>query len=254
LSRLHTTLYSVLAEFIRVCDLLGTPYFLIGGSAIGARHRQGIVACDDDIDVGMCRDDYKRFLEEAPGVVSPDFFLSHYGVEPGFPFTFAKLRKNGTYIEEEFTKGIEMNKGIFVDIFPFDKIPDNGWLEKIQRYLARKCHLLFLWKQSGIKPDNILLRPFLILPASLLFRLHHFFSNAFNKTACSRVNNVFTSFDQLDIESIKKLSVVPFGPLMVKIPDNVDKYLHHHYPEMNPEILESQWISHAADFLDFGGE
>ena len=36
LHRLHETLYEILAEIIRVCDVLRIPYFIQGGTAIGA--------------------------------------------------------------------------------------------------------------------------------------------------------------------------------------------------------------------------
>ena len=58
LKRLHEELYRILAEIIRVCEVLDIPYFIQGGTAIGALYNQGIVPWDDDIDIGMTRADY----------------------------------------------------------------------------------------------------------------------------------------------------------------------------------------------------
>ena len=94
LQRLHSELYATLAEIIRVCEVCHIPYFIQGGSAIGALYNKGIVPWDDDIDVGMTRDDYERFLREAPNHLSSDYFLECYATEKNTPFYFAKVRRN----------------------------------------------------------------------------------------------------------------------------------------------------------------
>ena len=50
LDLLHTELYDILGETIRVCQKHDIPYFVIGGTAIGALYDQGILPWDDDID------------------------------------------------------------------------------------------------------------------------------------------------------------------------------------------------------------
>ena len=42
LQRLHQELYRTLAEIIRVCEVLDIPYFIQGGTAIGALYNKGI--------------------------------------------------------------------------------------------------------------------------------------------------------------------------------------------------------------------
>ena len=66
LDLLHTELYDILGETIRVCQKHDIPYFVIGGTAIGALYDQGILPWDDDIDIGMTRENYNKFLKVAP--------------------------------------------------------------------------------------------------------------------------------------------------------------------------------------------
>lgn len=66
LRRLHAELYDILGETVRVCRENGIPYFLVGGTAIGALYDNAILPWDDDVDIGMTRDAYERFLRIAP--------------------------------------------------------------------------------------------------------------------------------------------------------------------------------------------
>ena len=75
LQQLHDTLYEILAEVSRVCEKLKIHFFLTGGSVIGAKFWQGIIAWDDDIDIGMKREDYEIFLREAPKILQKKYFL-----------------------------------------------------------------------------------------------------------------------------------------------------------------------------------
>ena len=43
LRRLHAELYDILGETVRVCRENGIPYFLIGGTAIGALYDNAIL-------------------------------------------------------------------------------------------------------------------------------------------------------------------------------------------------------------------
>ena len=66
LRRLQAVELGMLLEIGRVCAELNIEWFLDSGTALGAARHQGFIPWDDDIDVGMLRADYDRFLEEAP--------------------------------------------------------------------------------------------------------------------------------------------------------------------------------------------
>ena len=96
LRQLHVELYDILREVVRVAELCDIPYFIQGGTAMGAHFFEEIVPWDDDIDLGMTRENYERFLREAPKHLHPDYILQEFTTEENTPFYFTKIRKRGT--------------------------------------------------------------------------------------------------------------------------------------------------------------
>lgn len=125
LKKVHETEVEVLREVIRVCEENDIPYFSVAGTTLGAVRHDGFIPWDDDIDIGMLRDDYERFLRIAPSKLKKGYTLQHFSVEKNAPAHFAKVRKDGTEFVEENMRHIKMHHGIFVDIFPHDFVPDD---------------------------------------------------------------------------------------------------------------------------------
>lgn len=110
-------------EIKRVCELLNINYFLDSGTLLGAIRHKGFIPWDDDMDIGMLRDDYERFVNEAPKLLDEKFSLQTWDNDQYYGLAFAKLRANDTiYIEEASSEAIT-HKGIYVDIFPYDAYP-----------------------------------------------------------------------------------------------------------------------------------
>ena len=114
----------ILLEFQRVCQLLGLRYYLTAGTLLGAVRHRGFIPWDDDVDVAMPRADYDRLFREGPALLGPEYLLQDYRTEPNFPYYFGKLRLRGTRAEEPVLRAINMDQGIYIDLFPLDLCPD----------------------------------------------------------------------------------------------------------------------------------
>jgi len=140
LRQLQLTELEALCELRRVCQLLELPFYLVGGTALGAVRHQGFIPWDDDIDIGLLRPDYDRLLREAPALLGERFFLQTNRSDPEYYLGYAKLRINDTlYVQRNFADR-KMHHGVFVDIFPLDGVPNSGLGRKWQHSLEQMCY------------------------------------------------------------------------------------------------------------------
>lgn len=110
----------ILREIDRVCREYGIRYFLDSGTLLGAVRHGGFIPWDDDVDVGMLRPDYERFLEVAPKALGEGYVVCEPRANPCCAGMFAKVWKRGTKFFTAETMEAGIDQGIFVDVFPYD--------------------------------------------------------------------------------------------------------------------------------------
>ncbi len=130
--------FELLGCFVRLCEELDIPYFLVCGSALGAVKYGGFIPWDDDVDVALLRPDYDRFLREAPARLPDGLFLQTFRSDPAYPNLFAKLRDSRTTFAETAVAHLPMNHGVFIDVFPLDGYPAK---KREQKRLERRKRL-----------------------------------------------------------------------------------------------------------------
>lgn len=117
----------LLAEFDRVCQKHNIKYFASGGTMLGAVRHKGFIPWDDDIDVMMERSDYEKLCIVGPTEFKYPYFLQNKYTDPECPNIMSKLRNSETtaFSAVEEHGFMKYNKGIFMDIFPLDNIPED---------------------------------------------------------------------------------------------------------------------------------
>ena len=159
----------LLVQLDNVCRKHGIRYFCDGGTVLGAVRHGGFVPWDDDIDVIMTRSEYERLNAIAPQEFKAPYFWQTEKTDPGFGRGLARLRNSNTtaiqmYETRDGVPVYSFNQGLFIDIFPFDNLPDNpeerkqfkAELVKIKTEITRiKANRLAL-KYVRARPGSIL--------------------------------------------------------------------------------------------------
>lgn len=176
MEQLHRCELEILLLLQKICVEHGLTYYLTAGSLLGAVRHEGFIPWDDDIDVVMPRRDYTKFCKIANQLLGQDYFLQNYKTDKNFPFYFTKIRKQNTHVEEEIFLDVDINKGIYIDIFPLDFCPKNSLGAKIFFKSIEFLTFVSLSKVSesyqvgySKKLAKILVAIFRLFPTSLLY-------------------------------------------------------------------------------------
>ncbi|MGI6591506.1 MAG: LicD family protein [Eggerthellaceae bacterium] len=221
-----------LEEIKRVCNEIGSRFFLVGGSLLGALRHQGYIPWDDDLDVGMMRADYNRFVSEAPGVLKPDFFVQLPSTDPHIHFVYARLRHDRIDYITLYNEHTDFDKGLWVDLFPFDAIPKNRQLAKLQAIAARsfaRAAMGFKRRQEYVQQDIRDPRPLLeedavylqryaqfaqYFPVGLCNKAYHLAAEFFNPFLAGKPGTRYGSFiptyTTIEEGEADRLELVPF--------------------------------------------
>lgn len=133
LQHMHS-LHLILADEVkRICEKHNIRYFMIAGTMLGAVRHKGFIPWDDDMDFGMLRNDYDKFVSVCAAEIDENkFYLQTDKKDKYYTFNFAKLRLCGTKVIESFSSDVQTNQGIYIDIFPIDNLADGKTVARLQ--------------------------------------------------------------------------------------------------------------------------
>lgn len=139
-----------------LCEKHGLKYFLDAGTLIGAVRHKGFIPWDDDVDIGMLREDYNKFLKIAKEELPTHLFLQTFETDKEYDIypVPCKVRCNNTILlEADNRDNFKMHNGIYIDIFPYDSLPKYKFVYKIQRTLS--YNVLKSFKRIKDTPEKL---------------------------------------------------------------------------------------------------
>ena len=148
LTKIHKLQIEMMDEVKRICDKHNINYFLAFGTFLGAVRHKGFIPWDDDVDLGMLRADFNRFMDIAQTELDPKFRVENIFSMEDNCFLFAKIKYKGTKMVDFYTNGLKQHHEIWIDIFPFENYTHDLKERKkherklvfLQRVLFGKCH------------------------------------------------------------------------------------------------------------------
>lgn len=116
---------NILKDVSEFCDKNNICYYLCGGSLLGAVRHRGFIPWDDDIDIAMPREDYKKFLKIYN---QEEKFYKVNAIEnnKNWHMSFARVEHLKTVLYEKTLKSKYRKRHLFIDVFPIDGIPNNA--------------------------------------------------------------------------------------------------------------------------------
>lgn len=254
-------------EIKRLCESNNISYFLIAGSCLGAVRHQGFIPWDDDMDIGMLRSEYERFLHVCSSSLDNRFFLQNWNTDKYFGLPFTKIRLQGTHYIERNAAYVQAHNGIYVDIFPFDNVPKEYKLQnrqKKQSYMLKRFILIKNGYRSWQKGINIKRIAYTVAKIMLLPISTKFLQGKLNEVMM-KYNNIptekvvaFGGSYGYQKESIYKSWIIntinqPFENYLFPVPKFFYDYLKYFYGEfmkLPPE--DKRGDRHNIIDTDFG--
>lgn len=170
---------SILDQVSKLCEENGLRYSLTYGTLLGAVRHGGFIPWDDDIDISMPREDYDKLMTIWPECAPEGLVLDRCDLDPENYNVFSKVRKNHTtFLQYNTERDATHHKGIFIDIFPADRVPERKAARLLQ-YVDFSFMLLFnRGYSSGSKGlvglgERVLLK---LVPKRKYFSISQFFA------------------------------------------------------------------------------
>ena len=266
LPKLHNCQLIIAREIKRLCDKHNIKYFIIAGTLLGAIRHGGFIPWDDDMDVGMLREDYEKFLKVAKTELGEDFFLQTPETDKNYGLPFAKILLNGTRLVEA-TAGSNAKKGIFVDVFPFDVAPENEADRENHNkktYFYKRLLLAKLNYNVCAKNDYVKRAVYFVLKIMSAFYSHDKLVNKleseitrYNNSKTEDIVNIGGAYgykkETIKADWVRDTVEIPFEDMTISAPVDYIKYLETFYGDyMTPPPEDKRYNRHSITELDFG--
>ena len=262
IKRLQNLSLEMFKYFKQICEKNNLRFFFCGGCCIGALRHKGFIPWDDDIDVFMPREDYEKFIELWSKTPVDGYILQNPYIEPDFTQNLTKIRKdNTTFLESEKEKEYSFHKGIFIDIFPLDRVASTKFKGKMHKLDAI---FMMLFTRKYIPPNEKGLKKIIsklalsIVPKSkydsIKYKLdksiskksskdggYKYFGSMLSLSKEAYSSNMFKNMEELLFENRKFMVTAIYEEVLTKF--------YGDYMEL-PPVEERVWAHHPI-LIDF---
>ena len=121
IGEIHGVLLGIGKEFHRICIENNIPYYMVGGTQLGAIRHNGFIPWDDDMDFGIPRPYDEKFKKCCFDQAKSPYELVT-GENSSYPIGYIKMQDKRTLIEDPMM-GFDNSSpiGVYIDIFPLDE-------------------------------------------------------------------------------------------------------------------------------------
>ncbi len=130
----HGHLLRIAECFDRICREHDIPYFMLGGTMLGAVRHEGFIPWDDDMDFGIPRPYFDRFIETAREELPECYSVLTRKNSDAVKKGFIKIQLKGSKVIEKIFEPAEADfyNGIAIDVFPLDGASADSLADRIR--------------------------------------------------------------------------------------------------------------------------
>ena len=249
-------LLEMIRWFHEFCIINNLRYYALGGTMLGAARHQGFIPWDDDLDVGMPREDYEKLYSLMKYSQGDRYILeTPYSNAPDFNYCFYKLYDTETTLIENLRYKIK--RGLYIDIFPLDGMGDT---EKESKQAFAKIDRKFkfiLAHTTGIRKGRNALKNIAVIISQTvlnpfvddknLVRKLNELSSMKSFDACAYGGNPFGAWRFKEImrtDIMGRPTLYQFEDMQIYGAENYDAYLTHMYGDWRQLPPENKRVSH----------
>ena len=133
--RIQQVQFEMLCEIDRICKKYSIKYFLCCGTLLGAIRHNGPIPWDDDLDVGLLREEYDKLVSVASKELDAKYFFQTWTTDRKYALPHCKIRYRFSHYVETVSKKSGCMDGISIDVLPFDKVPKSRILQIIHGFI-----------------------------------------------------------------------------------------------------------------------
>lgn len=266
LDRIKKVEMDIIKEIDRICKENDIKYFLVGGSLLGGIRHKGFIPWDDDIDIGMLREDYNKFKKVCPGLLSEKMRYQSYSQEANSHYIFEKIRLKETYFSTKFSNRFrDIENGIFVDVLVYDKTSNVKLLQKLHVKLIKIVSRVINVRWVNVPRKGIhytATKLFLPVMRLIPFRMYHWCFEAvlrmfnWNKKSKYLIDGVGQNVGKgaFPLSWFDEMTEIPYEDMTFSVPAKYDEYLRHWYGDRYMELLpiSSRKSGHNLKRMDLG--
>ena len=234
LRKAQLRMLEILKAVDKICQKHNIEYFLDAGSLLGAVRHGGFIPWDDDLDIAVRKEDFGRLCKILKQELPDNMVFQDRFTDWNMPIIIAKVRDKNSYIYEDSCTDRLKEKGLFIDIFPVEKVPSIRW-KRIVDYPYGHC-IRGIHNYTDTK-DKIL--SYIVFPFSWILVQLTRFANIFiplEKIApCYGWKPTYNNYFQSDVFPTKRML---FEGFQARVPNNSDavlKALYGDYMQIPPE-------------------
>jgi len=234
LKEIQTRAFNVLCLLVDFLESEQIPYYLIGGTLLGAVRHQGFIPWDDDIDIGIPRKNYDQLISHLAHL--PHTLKAvHPSIDMLTPYPFLIISDPATTLVIDYAT--PYNRGVGVDVFPLDNFPQSKLLQALLWKGIFIFRSISMNKQGGyykkkLDPPLSIYFKFLSLinkfiPRSFIFKGYDIFLSSSRKSA-SLIGNLYGMYGKkeiVDSDIFGKPSQVKFESRFFRAPSQPEEYL-----------------------------